>query len=435
MKKALLCLFAAALVLLCMLAFPQTAHAASADDLTFTLNETGDGYIVSDCDHFAEGELTIPASYNGLPVTAIGDSAFYWCPSLTGITIPDSVTTIGEDAFEECSSLASVTIGNSVTSIGESAFQYCSGLTSVTIPDSVTTIGEYAFSYCDNLTSIQVEEGNPVYHSAGNCIIETETKTLVTGCQTSQIPTDGSVTTIGKGAFCGYTSLIGITIPDNITTIGEDAFLNCYNMTGITISNTVSTIGNSAFGGCSSLTDITIPDSVTTIGEFAFFWCTSLTNITIPDSVTSIGNSAFHNCTGLTSVTILDGVTDIGEYAFIGCSRLTSVTYCGTQEQWDAIEISEYNDPIISATLQFHNIENDVCTICGFGKDIPGDMNADGKMNYQDAVYLLLNTLFGETAYPLNDANADMDGNGTVNSEDAIYLLLHVMFGEANYPL
>ena len=35
-------------------------------------------------------------------VTAIGDSVFYECGSLTSITIPDGVTSIGEYAFENC---------------------------------------------------------------------------------------------------------------------------------------------------------------------------------------------------------------------------------------------------------------------------------------------------------------------------------------------
>ncbi|MCD8158498.1 MAG: leucine-rich repeat domain-containing protein [Clostridiales bacterium] len=35
--------------------------------------------------------------------------AFYYCSSLSNITIPDNVTTIGVEAFYNCSSLTSAT--------------------------------------------------------------------------------------------------------------------------------------------------------------------------------------------------------------------------------------------------------------------------------------------------------------------------------------
>ena len=63
--------------------------------------------------------VVIPETYEGLPVTSIGDYAFAYCDSLTSVTIPDSVTSIGNRAFYDCSGLTSVTIPDGVTSIGE----------------------------------------------------------------------------------------------------------------------------------------------------------------------------------------------------------------------------------------------------------------------------------------------------------------------------
>jgi hypothetical protein len=76
------------------------------------------------------GAVTIPSTINGLPVTSIGDDAFYDCASLTRVTIPNSVTNIGNTAFETCVNLTSVTIPDSVTSIGYEAFGDCYSLTS-----------------------------------------------------------------------------------------------------------------------------------------------------------------------------------------------------------------------------------------------------------------------------------------------------------------
>ncbi|MGN0760369.1 MAG: leucine-rich repeat protein, partial [Christensenellales bacterium] len=196
--------------------------------------------------------LTSVSIGNG--VSSIGNSAFERCSSLTSITIPDSVTSIGESAFSDtawydnqpdgmvyagkvaciykgtmpsdtsivikdgtlgiagsafryCSNLTSITIPDSVTSIGDYAFSSCDSLTSITIPNSVTSIGYLAFYNCSNLTSIFVQLGNTKYHSDGNCIIETENKTLIAGFSTSVIPTDGSVTSIGDWAFYNCSSL------------------------------------------------------------------------------------------------------------------------------------------------------------------------------------------------------------------------------------
>ena len=267
-------------------------------------------------------------------VTSIGEFAFYECSELTSITIPNGVTSIGESAFYGCSGLTSITIPDSVTSIGSYAFDGCSGLTSITIPDSVTSIGEDAFRDCSGLTSITVERGNKKYHSSGNCIIETETKTLMAGCINSVIPTDGSVTSIGSYAFRGCRGLKSITIPDGVVSIGEDksdycvgltnigAFFGCSALTCITIPDSVTSIGAGAFGGCSGLTSITIPDSVTNIGAGAFSLCRALTSITIPDSVTSIGTCAFYGCSGLKNITIPDSVTNIGDRALYDCNNL-----------------------------------------------------------------------------------------------------------------
>jgi len=257
--------------------------------------------------------VNIPGRIQGLPVTAIGNSAFIWS-SLTSVIIPSSITTIGSYAFSR-SSLTSVTIPSSVTTIGNSAFSR-SSLTSVTIPSSVTAIGNNAFRDCNSLENITVDSRNPSYASIEGILFDKNIKTII------QYP-------IGKkvGAY---------TIPSSVTTIGDSAFSNS-GLTGVTIPSSVTTIGDSAFSN-SGLTGVTIPSSVTTIGNYAFYFCSSLTSVIIPSSVTTIGHTAFYFCDSLTSVSIPSSVTTIGNYAFNDCSSLENITVDSRNPSYASIE-------------------------------------------------------------------------------------------------
>ena len=281
-------------------------------------------------------------------VTSIRDSAFSGCSSISSISIPDGVTRIGSGAFSGCSSLSSVSIPDGLTHIESWTFEGCSSIKSINIPASVTKIGSDAFAYCGSLETITVESDNPVYHSNGNCLIETETKILILGCRNSVIPSDGSVevicadafegcslltsiaipesvTEIGYGAFRGCSSLVSIIIPNSVTSIGYWTFSECTNLSSVTIPNSVTEIGYGAFENCSSLSSIIIPEVVTKISDCTFSGCTNLSSVTIPNSVTEIGFEAFEDCSSLVSIVIPEGVTSIGTQAFYECSNLSDV--------------------------------------------------------------------------------------------------------------
>ena len=343
------------------------------------LIETASKKLIAGCN-----SSIIPADGS---VTEIDYYAFYH-RGIVNLTIPSSVKKIKSYAFVGCADLSSITVaygntvyhsaGNclietasktliagcknsvipidgSVTRIGDCAFQD-SGLTSITIPNSITFIagsagGCTAFIGCRGLTSINVASGNTRYHSSGNCLIETSSKTLLVGCKNSVIPTDGSVTSVGDYAFYGV-EITTLTISSGVTSIGYEAFSNCVklsrvtlsgikiiedkafngcsSLTNVAISKGTTSIGNQAFAECGKLSSLTMSD-VTSIGEYAFYNCSSLTSVTIPRGVTSIGWGAFYNCANMTKIMIPNGVTVIGESAFAGCTKLT--IYCEEKSQ------------------------------------------------------------------------------------------------------
>ena len=131
---------------------------------------------------------------------------------LTELTMPDTLTTIGSEAVSGCTALTLVTISDGVTSIGEKAFYGCTALKNLHLGKEVSQIGDRAFGQCSSLESITVHDENEVYSVRDDCLILTQDKCLALGCKNSQIPQDGSVTSIGAYAFNG-SSLNQIVIP------------------------------------------------------------------------------------------------------------------------------------------------------------------------------------------------------------------------------
>ncbi len=285
------------------------------------------------------GAVTIPSRINGLPVTSLGDGAFYNSRSLTNVTIPNSVTSIGNAAFGRCTSLKAITVDalnsvysgvdgvlfdksqttliqcpggkagsytipNSVINIGDEAFENCDGLTSVKIPNSVTNIGRYAFDSC-GLTSVTIPD---------------------------------SVTSIGDRAFYDCYSLTNVTTGNSVTKIGSYAFSDCYSLANVTTGNSVTRIGDSAFSDCRSLTCETIGNNVTSIGDNAFYDCRSLINVTIGNSVTRIGSAAFDGCASLIGVKIPNSVTRIGSAAFSQCTSLKAITVDALNSVYSSVD-------------------------------------------------------------------------------------------------
>ena len=203
-----------------------------------------------------ETDVVISSTYKGLPVTEIGDMAFYvldGAMSLTSITIPDGVKSIGDSAFYKCDSLTSIVIPDSVTSIGEGAFYNCENLT---------------YNEKNNLKYLGNEQ-NPYLYLAG-----------VSDTSITRAAIENTCKWIGDYAFSGCDSLTGVFISDSVTFIGYSAFSYCDSLTSIFISDSVTSIGYSAFSYCDSLTSIEIGGGVTFIGDHAFWYCESLTSIT-----------------------------------------------------------------------------------------------------------------------------------------------------------
>ena len=269
-------------------------------------------------------------------VNTIEPGAFSRSNNISSITISDNVTTLGDSVFSFCEKLTDITIGKGIKTISERSFYGCGALERMIIPDNVEVIKEYAFRSCENLVEIEIPDS---------------VKNIGTGAFDSckslgNIKIPDNVTTISKSMFSGCTSLKTIVIPDSVTTIESFAFEGCSSLETINIPNRIKIINNNLFAGCTGLKSVTLPYGVTDIKPNAFDGCVSLERIVIPASVTSISPFAFDSCESLASITIPDSVIYIGQYAFFKCDGLAVTIYTGTAEQWENIDIDNYNEDL-----------------------------------------------------------------------------------------
>ena len=177
--------------------------------------------------------------------------------------------------------------------------------------------------------------------------------------QIKSVTFGSGVTTVGKNAFNGYSSITSISFDTTVKTINENAFKGCTGITKIVfgapdeykqhlqyLDSTSHTdthwytieysfepiswghlsIGPTSFSLCTNLVSMTLPFGVSKIDYAAFSGDKKLTTISIPNSATYLGQYAFSGCTLINNVSIGNGITSIGDHAFYGCTGLTTMS-------------------------------------------------------------------------------------------------------------
>ena len=253
-----------------------------------------------------KGVIDIPSSMSvrgvDYSVVAIGDSAFYNCPEVSAVNMPNTINSIGYNSFSSCTGIKEITIPSSVSIINVGAFTSMN-LSKITSLSSVPPAAEYAFDESVASTTLFVPQYSDIeaYSKAKGWSVFTKIKVIgADPLNYKKISdTEVEVTNIGDKYMGDIIIPCETTIDGKtyiVTSIGDYAFDSCSDLISITIPNSITSIGNYAFSGCSSLASVIIGESVTSIGECAFFGCSGLTNITIPNSVVTIGNYAFYGC-------------------------------------------------------------------------------------------------------------------------------------------
>lgn len=433
MRKTISTILAIALVLSLMVGiftFPTTAEAASGtcgENLTWSLTE--------------DGTLTISGAGEMEDYRVAADGLAQWNSIRTQIKeiiISEGVTSIGTHAFTHCSELVSVSLPETLKSIGEYAFYNCAKLEgSIAIPNGQTIIGAYTFYYCERISKIIIP----------NSVVE-----------------------IKQGAFEGCKGLSEMVLPDDVAVLGTGVFANCTNLKTVLIPDTVAEIGEGLLAQCVSLKELTIPsgfslksrshptDSYTEKNHIAplFGYLQEVNRVgfykktmqaTYPHSpvvyyipyklttihITGNGNFSISYLSSITTVTLGEGISKIGKGAFSGCTALTEIVIPRSVTEIDNKAGFPENDFVIygyrNSYAETYAQENGYTFI---PLSDPGDMDGDGVLSDEDAVYLLYHIYFPDD-YPTSQ-NCDFDGDGEVTDADATYLLYHIYFPE-DYPL
>lgn len=267
-------------------------------------------------------------------------------------------------------------------------------VTGIDIAPGVTSIGDNTF-YCCNAAYVNVPDG---------------------------------VTYIGTYAFicCPFTEFY---MPDSVTSTGFEVFSDCYQLERMRLSENLTMIDGFTFQNCYSLSQINIPDGVVSIGAYAFNNGRSLTGIELPDSLETLYYSAFTGC-GLTSVVIPAGVTELYDGVFQFCNSLEMVEFLGAAPSFGE---RVFNECASGLTLYYHTsfeeswAPNGETSYCGYPicsiQDIPGDLDGDGTVSFNDVSRLYL-LLLGDGA---GSVCADFDSNGRVDFSDVSVMFLFLV--------
>lgn len=207
-------------------------------------------------DFKAEGEIVVPATVEGLPVTEIVAPTNHYFGrhmAVTKVVLPDSVTMIGVAAFNSFVALEEVNIPKGVTCIGNYAFHDCKMLKKVQLPQSVKYICSGAFSGCESLKEINIPSG--VVTVGAEAFSGTAFYNDKSNWDGNMLVRDGALLAVNDE------SVEKFSIGDDIRLVAADAFGNCGNLREISMPAGLRYLSYNAFGGTESLMRFTVDPS------------------------------------------------------------------------------------------------------------------------------------------------------------------------------
>jgi len=223
------------------------------NNIEYILNKETDTYrVVSYTDTTSGKVLTIPDTFNGKKVTAIGE------PALPAIHSADT-------------------------------------LEKIVLGKNIEIIEDWGIGDCRYLKRIEVSEENENFCDLDGVLYSKDKTKLITYPNAHSAVYSKSGKLEKQGAYA---------VPEGCKIIGHSAFYKCYGLGAVTLPSTLEVIEEFAFHKCEALTKINFPEGLTTIQKDAFLGCTGLTEITLPSTIRELGQTAFFNALNIKEVRI-----------------------------------------------------------------------------------------------------------------------------------
>ncbi len=428
-------------------AFNDTAYYNDADNWENDVLYIGH-YLI-------DAKNTISGAYTVKPETKIiAGAAFWYCTSLTSVTIPNSVISIGDHAFNECTSLTNVTIPNGVTNIGDDAFYGCTSLTSITIPDSVTGIGEFAFGYYwDGYENgNQTVDGFIIYGYTGSVaeiyaiengfrFISLSNSATVSSVAVQSPPTKTTYTvgdkfdasgltikaTMSDGTTKTLSSGFTVSTPDMSTAGTKTVTVSYGGKTAtftITVKAPVPPVGTSALrldvpahAVVGQKIQIPVMLENASIGTLMFTVKYDATKL----KYVSCAESAFDMCdinpatAGILKAACIDGSAVLAGKVIVLTFEVIAPAACSTNLVLTVEEAYDGGDKTVSLLGGAWEMQ--------IVKSVPGDVNGDGRVTAIDARWALQAASGTRELTDEQILAADVNGDGKVTAIDARWAL------------
>ncbi len=231
----------------------------------------------------------------------VADKAYYMSDDLENMSLPNGISEIGQFAFSR-TDVVSVTLPDGVETIDYGAFYHCPRLGSVNLPQSIMKIEPYAFSgtpwvdgFLSTVGNINNNLDADLNASGGDFLVSGGALIAYRG-HSSNVSIPAGVRIIAAGAFKDVTSMKTLSLPSTLVSIGEEAFAGCSNLEEVSFGGNETEILDRAFAGTGiSIKDV--PDRIVNIGVGAFDDLSAATglNITYEETTQRLSNAGYRD--------------------------------------------------------------------------------------------------------------------------------------------